>query len=60
MNTLLVVDLPEYSFDGMPERNAKYYAPEIMKYIYQNYRIVEKFGPANILFKKNKKICQDK
>ena len=54
MNTLLVVDLPEYSFDQMPERNAKYYAPEIMKYIYQNYRIVERFGPANILLKKNK------
>ena len=52
-NTSLVVDLPEFSYDQMPERNAKYYAPEIMKYIYQNYRIVERFGPANILFKKN-------
>jgi hypothetical protein len=51
-NTSLVVDLPGLSFDGRPERNARYYAPKIMEHIYRNYKRVKRFGPANVLVRK--------
>jgi len=49
--TSLIIDLPEFSFDNLPERNAKYYAAKVMNHIYTDYKIVIKYGPANILSK---------
>ncbi len=42
--TKVIVDIPSFSFDRIPSRNARAYAPEIMRHIYSRYGIFEAMG----------------
>ncbi len=42
--TGLIVDQPAFSFDQMPERNARAYAPQVMRHIYSTYGLFDVVG----------------
>jgi hypothetical protein len=48
-DTKFIVDLPEFGFDRKSERSAHKFMPFVMKYIYENYQIIRRVGPAVIL-----------
>jgi 4-amino-4-deoxy-L-arabinose transferase-like glycosyltransferase len=50
-DTKFIVDLPKFSFDRKSERSAHNFMPFVMNYIYENYKIVRRIGPAVILEK---------
>lgn len=50
--TKIIVDLPKFGFDGKSTRNAHNFMPFVMEYIYNNYKIILRTGPAVILKKK--------
>ncbi|MEN8154327.1 MAG: hypothetical protein ABFR75_09920 [Acidobacteriota bacterium] len=50
--TNVIVDLFQFNLDQIPERNVRYFYPNLSKLIYSNYKIVKKFG--NVLL-----LCRD-
>ncbi len=42
--TRLIVDQPSFAFDRMPERNARAYAPRVMRHIYSTYGLFDVIG----------------
>lgn len=42
--TEIVVDVPTFSFDRLAERNARAYAPDVLRHVYSSYGIFEVIG----------------
>ncbi len=43
-STRWVVDQPAFTFDRLPERNARAYAPQVMRHVYSTYGLFEVVG----------------
>lgn len=46
-----IVDSPNYAYDKKPERSAKIFMPLVMRYIYENYHVVQQRSDLLILAK---------
>lgn len=49
----LIVSLPDFAFDRMPERRLAATAPMVVAYLEANYREIKKEGPASLLLRRD-------
>lgn len=49
----LIVYVPNYSFDNLPERRLEVVAPLVAKYIRANYRLLKSVGNSNVLLRRD-------
>ncbi len=52
----LIVYLPDFVFDNIPERKLEIVAPKVAAYIQGNYRVIKKEGRANLMLRSDLKI----
>lgn len=49
----LIVYVPNYSFDNLPERRLEVVAPLVARYIRANYRLLKSVGNSNVLLRRD-------
>jgi hypothetical protein len=54
----LIVYLPNFEFDGIPQRKMEVFALRVSAYVQQNYVRIKQIGPASLLMRNDLKIDQ--